>query len=265
MKKFLFIVLVVFNVFMIAGCSDSNDDNGGGAAFPAADDDNGGGAAFPAADLLGTYNVTFFGTQVTNVRDYDESAAFIAGMADLLYVSNDCAKAKELYPDIIDSNNGMKNQCPEGSDGNPAKGTAELLDGVVVMNNISGQLGITSRVQLGGQIMDTFAPADKYQYTEYYPTSDFVNYEGKGVKGWNYDSANNKPSETSTEFPESPYKITKQDDGSLRIDMTLVGKKVNAMNTDFTVDAVTTVIMTKENNSTDALANEIQQPFPSAE
>ena len=257
MKKFLFIVLVVFNVFMIAGCSDSNDDNGGGAAFPA--DDNGGGAAFPAADLLGTYNVTFFGTQVTNVRDYDESAAFIADMADLLYVSNDCAKAKELYPDIIDSNNGMKNQCQlKGSDGNPAKGTAELLDGVVVMNNISGQLGITSRVQLGGQIMDTFAPADKYQYTEYYPTSDFVNYEGKGVKGWNYDSANNKPSETSTEFPESPYKITKQDDGSLRIDMTLVGKKVNAMNTDFTVDAVTTVIMTKENNSTDALANEIQ-------
>lgn len=253
MKKFLFIVLVVFNVFMIAGCSDSNDDNGGGAAFP-------------AADLLGTYNVTFFGTQVTNVRVH-ESAAFIADMADLLYVSNDCAKAKELYPDIIDSNNGngMKNQCPEGSDGNPAKGTAELLDGVVVMNNISGQLGITSRVQLGGQIMDTFAPADKYQYTEYYPTSDFVNYEGKGVKGWNYDSANNKPSETSTEFPESPYKITKQDDGSLRIDMTLVGKKVNAMNTDFTVDAVTTVIMTKENNSTDALANEIQQPFSSAE
>lgn len=230
MKKFLFTVLVFLNVFMIAGCSDSNDDNG--VAFP--------------ADLLGTYNVTFFGTQVTNVRDYDASASTIANMADLLYVSNDCAKAKELYPDIIDSNNGMKNQCPtEGSDGNTAKGTAELLDGIVVMNNVSGQLGITSRVQLGGQIMDQFAPADKYQYTEYYPTSDFVNYEGKGVKGWNYDSANNKPSETSSEFPESPYKITKQDDGSLRIDMTLVGKKVNAMGVDLTVDAVTTVIMTK--------------------
>lgn len=236
MKKFLFTVLVFLNVFMIAGCSDSNDDNG--VAFP--------------ADLLGTYNVTFFGTQVTNVRDYDASASTIANMADLLYVSNDCAKAKELYPDIIDSNNGMKNQCPtEGSDGNTAKGTAELLDGIVVMNNVSGQLGITSRVQLGGQIMDQFAPADKYQYTEYYPTSDFVNYEGKGVKGWNYDSANNKPSETSSEFPESPYKITKQDDGSLRIDMTLVGKKVNAMGVDLTVDAVTTVIMTKASDSTE--------------
>lgn len=242
MKKFLFTVLVFLNVFMIAGCSDSNDDNG--VAFP--------------ADLLGTYNVTFFGTQVTNVRDYDASASTIANMADLLYVSNDCAKAKELYPDIIDSNNGMKNQCPtEGSDGNTAKGTAELLDGIVVMNNVSGQLGITSRVQLGGQIMDQFAPADKYQYTEYYPTSDFVNYEGKGVKGWNYDSANNKPSETSSEFPESPYKITKQDDGSLRIDMTLVGKKVNAMGVDLTVDAVTTVIMTKASDSTEQLANEI--------
>lgn len=234
---------------MIAGCSDSNDDNG--VAFP--------------ADLLGTYNVTFFGTQVTNVRDYDASASTIANMADLLYVSNDCAKAKELYPDIIDSNNGMKNRCPtEGSDGNTAKGTAELLDGIVVMNNVSGQLGITSRVQLGGQIMDQFAPADKYQYTEYYPTSDFVNYEGKGVKGWNYDSANNKPSETSSEFPESPYKITKQDDGSLRIDMTLVGKKVNAMGVDLTVDAVTTVIMTKASDSTEQLANEIQKPFPSS-
>lgn len=234
---------------MIAGCSDSNDDNG--VAFP--------------ADLLGTYNVTFFGTQVTNVRDYDASASTIANMADLLYVSNDCAKAKELYPDIIDSNNGMKNKCPtEGSDGNTAKGTAELLDGIVVMNNVSGQLGITSRVQLGGQIMDQFAPADKYQYTEYYPTSDFVNYEGKGVKGWNYDSANNKPSETSSEFPESPYKITKQDDGSLRIDMTLVGKKVNAMGVDLTVDAVTTVIMTKASDSTEQLANEIQKPFPSS-
>lgn len=249
MKKFLFTVLVFLNVFMIAGCSDSNDDNG--VAFP--------------ADLLGTYNVTFFGTQVTNVRDYDASASTIANMADLLYVSNDCAKAKELYPDIIDSNNGMKNRCPtEGSDGNTAKGTAELLDGIVVMNNVSGQLGITSRVQLGGQIMDQFAPADKYQYTEYYPTSDFVNYEGKGVKGWNYDSANNKPSETSSEFPESPYKITKQDDGSLRIDMTLVGKKVNAMGVDLTVDAVTTVIMTKASDSTEQLANEIQKPFPSS-
>lgn len=246
MKKFLFTVLVFLNVFMIAGCSDSNDDNG--VAFP--------------ADLLGTYNVTFFGTQVTNVRDYDASASTIANMADLLYVSNDCAKAKELYPDIIDSNNGMKNQCPtEGSDGNTAKGTAELLDGIVVMNNVSGQLGITSRVQLGGQIMDQFAPADKYQYTEYYPTSDFVNYEGKGVKGWNYDSANNKPSETSSEFPESPYKITKQDDGSLRIDMTLVGKKVNAMGVDLTVDAVTTVIMTKASDSTEHLQMKFKNHF----
>lgn len=249
MKKFLFTVLVFLNVFMIAGCSDSNDDNG--VAFP--------------ADLLGTYNVTFFGTQVTNVRDYDASASTIANMADLLYVSNDCAKAKELYPDIIDSNNGMKNKCPtEGSDGNTAKGTAELLEGIVVMNNVSGQLGITSEVKLGGQIMDQFAPADKYQCTEYYPTSDFVNYEGKGVKGWDYDSANNKPSETSSEFPESPYKITKQDDGSLRIDMTLVGKKVNAMGVDLTVDAVTTVIMTKASDSTEQLPNEILKPFPSS-
>ena len=47
--------------------------------------------------------------------------------------------------------------------------------------------------------------------------------------------------------------------------MTLVGKKVNAMGTDLTVDAVTTVIMTKASDSTEQLENQIQKEFPSAE
>ena len=75
MKKFLFTVLVVFNVFMIAGCSD--------------DDDGGDGAAFPT-DLLGTYNVTFFGTQVTNVRPDN-------AFAKLFYVTNNCEEATRLF------------------------------------------------------------------------------------------------------------------------------------------------------------------------
>lgn len=250
MKKFLFTILVVFNVFMIAGCSDSDDDNGG-----------------PTDNLFGTYNVTSFGTQLTNAKADDSNSEFFLSYADVMYVSNDCAKAKELYPDIINRGEGdaKKNQCPtENDEGNPITGgTAELLDGVVVINNEDGKLGITSRVQLGGQIMDTFAPADKYQFTEYYPTDDFVNYAGKGVTGWNYDSVNNKPSATSSEFPESPYKITKQDDGSLRIDMTLVGKKVDVMGmANLTVDAVTTVIMTKVDDSTEPLENEIKKEFP---
>lgn len=241
MKKFLFTVLVVFNVFMIAGCSDSDDDNGGG------------GAAFPA-DLLGTYNVTFFGTQVTNVQP-----STYTNLATLLYISNNCAKAKELFPDVINKQEGELtfNQCD-------AKGQSTLLDGkVVISKNDNGTLAVTSRIQMEGGYVEN-SKSDKYQYTEYYPTSDFVNYEGKGVKGWNYDSVNNKPSETSTEFPESPYKITKQDDGSLRIDMTLVGKSVSAFSLDMTVDAVTTVIMKKESDSTEALVNKIQQQFQSS-
>ena len=50
--------------------------------------------------------------------------------------------------------------------------------------------------------------------------------------------------------------------------MTLVGKKVNVkfgdLSVDLTVDAVTTVIMTKASDSTEQLANEIQKPFPSS-
>lgn len=248
MKKFLFTILTCFSVFLIAGCSDDSDDNK---------------KAQVPEDLLGTYKVTFFGTQVLNPRDCNDSGtggcAFVLGYADLLYVSNDCDKAKELYPDVINAENGMKNQCnPEGE----IKGTANLLDGAVVIANKESKLGITSRVQLGGEAMDTFAPADKYQYTIYNPTNDFTNFEGKGVTGWNYDSENNAPSAQSTEFPESPYKLIKQDDGSIKIEMTLVGKQVNVMGmANMTVDAKTTVIMTKENADTTELENKIQKEF----
>lgn len=238
MKKSLFIILsCMLAAFIITGCSE--DTEGGNTTLDY------------SKELTGTYEITFFGTQVTNAKGNNET---IVGMADLMYISNDCAKAKELYPDIIDIN--MKNQCPtEDNDGNPQKGIAELLDGIAVVSIENNKLKMSSRVQLAGQIMDTFAPADKYQFTEYYETTGL---SGKGVKGWNYDADNNKPSAQPLDFPNSPYSLSVLDDGSVRIDLTLVGKSVMGI---ITVDAKTTVIMQKKNDSTTPLENAIQKPF----
>lgn len=242
MKKSLFIILsCMLAAFIITGCSEDSDNNSGNSST--------------GKELTGTYEITFFGTQVTNAKGNNE---MIVGMADLMYISNDCAKAKELYPDIIDIN--MKNQCPtENNDGNPQKGIAELLDGIAVVSIENNKLKMSSRVQLAGKIMDTFAPADKYQFTEYYETTGL---SGKGVKGWNYDADNNKPSAQPLDFPNSPYSLSVLDDGSVRIDLTLVGKSVNTMGMDeIIVDAKTTVIMQKKNDSTTPLENAIQKPF----
>ena len=238
MKKSLFIILsCMLAAFIITGCSE--DTEGGNTTLDY------------SKELTGTYEITFFGTQVTNAKGNNET---IVDMADLMYISNDCAKAKELYPDIIDIN--MKNKCPtEDNDGNPQKGIAELLDGIAVVSIENNKLKMSSRVQLAGQIMDTFAPADKYQFTEYYETTGL---SGKGVKGWNYDADNNKPSAQPLDFPNSPYSLSVLDDGSVRIDLTLVGKSVMGI---ITVDAKTTVIMQKKNDSTTPLENAIQKPF----
>ncbi len=239
MKKSLFIILsCMLAAFIITGCSEDSDNNSGNSST--------------GKELTGTYEITFFGTQVTNAKGDNE---MIVGMADSMYISNDCAKAKELYPDIIDINE--KNRCPtEDKDGNPQKGPAELLDGIAVVSIENNKLKMSSRVQLAGGIMDTLAPADKYQFTEYYETTGL---SGKGVKGWNYDADNDKPSAQPLDFPNSPYSLSVLDDGSVRIDLTLVGK--SAMGGIITVDAKTTVIMQKKNDSTTPLENAIKKPF----
>lgn len=253
MKKSLFIILsCMLAAFIITGCSEDSDNNSGNSSTGT----EGGNTTLDySKELTGTYEITFFGTQVTNAKGDNE---MIVGMADLMYISNDCAKAKELYPDIIDIN--MKNQCStEDNDGNPQKGIVELLDGIAVVSIENNKLKMSSRVQLAGRIMDTLAPADKYQFTEYYETTGL---SGKGVKGWNYDADNNKPSAQPLDFPNSPYSLSVLDDGSVRIDLTLVGKSVNATRMDIiTVDAKTTVIMQKKNDSTTPLENAIRKPF----
>ncbi len=57
----------------------------------------------------GTYKVTFFGSEFT--RGNIVSNAELLNTYNDYYVTNNCQKAKELFPDIINKNG--KNQCDE--------------------------------------------------------------------------------------------------------------------------------------------------------
>lgn len=241
MKKSLLLILAsLFAIFALAGCAEE-EKNDTPATTPNTPVD-----LTKPETLNGNYEVTFFGSQVTNAP---------AGMEMFLsaaYISNDCVKAAELYPDVI--NQSGLNQCNSESQ-------ATLLDGKVVITVANNEMNITSRMQMEGGIVE-LSPVDKYQFTKYYTTKDLTRFSGKGVTGWNYDDVNNAPSAASTEFPESPFEVTKLDDGSIRIDMTLVGKSVLGM---AIVNAKNTIILKKVNDDTTALANAIQKPFTPAE
>lgn len=247
-KSFLFLLFSIMTVFLIAGCAEDTTNGGGNSDNSSTGNpgDNGTGNNVPEElkSLLGTYEVTFFGSQVTNVRD----GGILVSMADMFYISNDCTKAKELYPDVIGVGN--KNNCT-------VEGQSTLLEGVVLFSYVNNQLAVTSRMQMEGGTVD-MSPSDKYQYTEYYKTSDFTTLSGKGVKGWNYDDASKTPSATATDFPESPYTVSINADGIVRVDMTLVGKVVPGI---ATVDAKNTIILRKLSDDTTPLENKIMQPF----
>lgn len=248
-KSFLILLSSILAVFLITGCADDTTSNNGGTG------NNGGGSVtFPEElnSLLGTYEVTFFGSQVTNVRV--TSGVMPADTYSAFYISNDCAKATELFPDVIGVDG--KNNCDAST------GQSTLLEGVVQFSkNANNQLAVTSRMQMEGGSVD-LSESDKYQFTEYYPTSDFATLSGKGVKGWNYDATNNTPSATATDFPESPYTVTINADGTVRVDMTLANKNVSALGMGTaTVDAKNTIILTKTSTDTTPLENKIMKQF----
>ena len=252
-KSFLFLLISIMTVFLIAGCADDTTSNNGGTG-------NNGGGSVPSTNtpvdpakpetLNGNYEVTFFGSEVTNVRV--TSGSIPENTYSAFYISNDCAKATELFPDVIGV--GGKNGCT-------TDGQSTLLDGTVLITVSATDMNITSRMQMEGGSVD-MSPTDKYQYTVYYNTSDLVTFKGKGVKGWNYDNVNNRPSATATGFPESPYTVTVNTDGTVRIDMTLANKDVSAFGVGTaTVDAKNTIILKKINDDTTPLENKIMKQF----
>lgn len=202
-------------------------------------------------EITGTYKIVFFGSQVVNNNDNKADIA-LEHMATKYYISNDCKKAKELYPDII--NNGLRNICNLVTQ-------SKILDGIVlVFYDKDNYLNVRSRIQLEGGVVDLSVP-DRYQYSQYLPIKNKDVLSGVGLLNWNYDSLNNSPSSTSVSFLDSPFSITKLEDDKLRIDITLIGKNIKILGKPMTVNAINTVILEKMDINYTNLENKIQKKF----
>ncbi len=197
-------------------------------------------------NLSGIYKITFFGSQVVNIRN-----ASFTTVADLYYISNDCKKAEELYPNIV--NNGIKNKCNFLSQ-------SKLLDGMVAIVYNDNYFHIKSRIQMENGVVE-MSESDKYQYTIYSPVIDDVVLQGKGMTNWNYNTKKNTPAHHSTVFLDSPFVITKLNNGVIRLDATLVGKKIKVLGKDMVIDAVNTLLLEKIDSQHTTLDNIIQKKF----
>lgn len=60
-------------------------------------------------NLAGTYNITFFGSEINSLISGSSEDLFET--YNDYYITNNCQKANELFPDVI--NNNGKNKCDE--------------------------------------------------------------------------------------------------------------------------------------------------------
>lgn len=213
---------------------------------------------FPTSDFskfVGTYEVNFFGSYVENVRPAEMASLFTA-----VYISNDCTKAAELYPDLVNKDDGEGNtsyQCDSGMQ-------TTLQKGVVAIQLKDGKLYTTSKMEMNGGSVNMSEP-DKYQHTSYSGAvhdEGSASFSGKGVTGSNYDVKGNAVSATPIESPATPFEVTLSEDGkSIDIKMTLIDKSVTMIGA--TVDAVTRVLATKVGDYT-PIENKIETDLTAA-
>lgn len=214
-KTLLNVLLCCFVLAGIAACAESKD----------------GGPADVNPAIAGSYKVDFFGTQVKNVI----GGGSICQAATLTYITNDCDKAKTLYPDA---------PCQTSSN-------STISVGKVTVGYDAGQAKIISKMQMSGSLVD-MSPRDKYQYTVYNSTSKV---EGTGVQGANFDNATSNTVSSLVSYPDSPFKILADNGTNLDIEMTLKNKKAYVGSEECIVDAVTRVQATKVTDDYNPLEN----------
>lgn len=237
MKKFLLVFLASLSMpLMLASCDGTTD-----SVKPDDNKTNHGDNLSNAIDfskpetLQGTYDVTFFATKPT-------------GFGAIGTMSTDCNKAGELKiltpvtlgPD--ESIDASKGQCK--SDG--SYDATIIGQQAIISYDPTNGMTLQTKLQLWHPIM-TMSENDTYQHTTYSTvplkniTTEGINTDNKtAVKGVNGRNLIEKSSN-----PESTFKITKQKDGNLYVELYLKDKKTVIGN----VDAPTYVILKKKSNT----------------
>ena len=240
MKKIF--LLLSTALFLFTGCAEESNtlsDIQGNNNSNSSDPDN----PVSLKELQGTYNITFFGSEITSNNSNKEDNTY-----NDYYITNDCQKASELFPDII--NNNGKNKCDDTTQIN-------LLTHDAVIFFINNKISLTAKIQAEKGLTDKYRTY-KYQHITF-GSSDKLS--GYGIKEYYYD--NNNISDTAYEHSDNNYVITKLNDKTIQIDIFYYRKniKLDTIFNNINVDTKNTYILEKLDNNTIELINNNDYPF----
>lgn len=238
MKKTLLIVCIT--IFLFTGCAEEKSSFS--ANIPPVDT-----ISDKLKGLAGTYKITFFGSEITNINDANNSDLFET--YNDYYITNNCQKALELFPDIINKNN--KNKCDGFAEIN-------LLTSDAVIYFIKNQISLRIKLQAENGIVEK-CKTYKYQYI----TSSLSDkLSGSGIREDYYDTVSNGVSNISYEYTGNDYIITKIDEKTVKLDIFYAGKDIflDAQKS-INVDTKNTYILEKIDNDTIELITSNDYPF----
>ena len=240
MKKTLLIFSITVFLFILTGCAEEksslNTDS-----LPV---DN---IPEEFKNLAGTYNITFFGSEINSLNS--GSSVDLFETYNDYYITNNCQKANELFPDVI--NNNGKNKCDEFTEIN-------LLTSQAVVYLVDNKISLTAKLQAANGIVEKYQTY-KYQYITF-DSTDKLN--GYNFKEYYYDVVSNGVSNTAYKYPYNSYNITKLDEKTIKIEIIYNRKDImlDAQN-NINVNTKNTYILEKIDNDTIELINNNDYPF----
>lgn len=240
MKKTLLIFSITVFLFILTGCAEEKVLNNG--AIQEID-------TIPEEfkNLAGTYNITFFGSEINSLNS--GSSVDLFETYNDYYITNNCQKANELFPDVI--NNNGKNKCDEFTEIN-------LLTSQAVVYLVDNKISLTAKLQAANGIVEKYQTY-KYQYITF-DSTDKLN--GYNFKEYYYDVVSNGVSNTAYKYPYNNYNITKLDEKTIKIEIVYNRRDImlDAQN-NINVNTKNTYILEKIDNDTIELINNNDYPF----
>lgn len=240
MKKILLIFSITVFLFILTGCAEEKVLNNG--AIQGID-------TIPDEfkNIAGTYNITFFGSEINSLNS--GSSVDLFETYNDYYITNNCQKANEFFPDVINSNG--KNKCDELTEIN-------LLTNQAVVYLIDNKISLTAKLQAANGIVEKYQTY-KYQYITF-DSTDKLN--GYNFKEYYYDVVSNGVSNTAYKYPYNNYNITKLDEKTIKIEIVYNRRDImlDAQN-NINVNTKNTYILEKIDNDTIELTNINDYPF----
>lgn len=240
MKKTLLIFSITVFLFILTGCAEEKVLNNGAIQEIDTIPDE-------FKNIAGTYNITFFGSEINSLNS--GSSVDLFETYNDYYITNNCQKANELFPDVI--NNNGKNKCDEFTEIN-------LLTSQAVVYLVDNKISLTAKLQAANGIAEKYQTY-KYQYITF-DSTDKLN--GYNFKEYYYDVVSNGVSNTAYKYPYNNYNITKLDEKTIKIEIVYNRRDImlDAQN-NINVNTKNTYILEKIDNDTIELTNINDYPF----